>query len=358
MYTFFSSSTHRWDVLKEHVPVNVKRSCDTRWRSKHEAVHVLAEYTEKIIEALEVLRDGLEETSETKGDAGSLLVCIMTYPFFAFLYFWSPVLTEVNDAQIYLQQRGLGLDQCVQKLKALTLFCEEKRDSLVTEAAERAMQICNTYDISTERKIGRRKKMSGEKSSDSGLSLIQETRREQLEAVDKLTAEITKRTVQMNTLHELFAFLQIQTLLDAEKDDLIVRHIQHLCVKYSDLNATAMTAEVHRIRRHIALFKEVHPEESISTWTALDLLCWIIKWKLQESLTNIVVALRIFLTITVSNASCERGFSKLKLLKTYQRSTMSQERLSNLAILSIERNFHVNFDSVIEKFARIKSRRF
>lgn len=240
----------------------------------------------------------------------------------------------------------------------MTLFCEEKRDSLVTEAAERAMQICNTDDIYTERRIGRRKKMSGEKSSDSGLSLIQETCREQLEAVDKLTAEITKRTVQMNTLHELFAFLQIQILLDAEKDDLIVRHIQHLCVKYSDLNATAMTAEVHRIRRHIALFKEVHPEESISTWTALDLLCWIIKWKLQESLTNIVVALRIFLTITVSNASCERGFSKLKLLKTYQRSTMSQERLSNLAILSIERNFHVNFDSVIEKFARIKSRRF
>lgn len=79
-------------------------------------------------------------------------------------------------------------------------------------------------------------------------SLIQETRLEQLEAVDKLTSEITKRTVQMNTLHELFAFLQIQTLLDAEKDDLIVRHIQHLCVKYSDLNATAMTAEIHRIR--------------------------------------------------------------------------------------------------------------
>ena len=78
------------------------------------------------------------------------------------------------------------------------------------------MQIC-TYDISTERRIGRRKMMSGENSSDSGLSLIQETRREQLEAVDKLKAEITKRAVQMNALHELFAFLQIQTLLEAKK---------------------------------------------------------------------------------------------------------------------------------------------
>lgn len=358
VYTFFSSSTHRWDVLNQHVPINVKRSCDTRWSSKYESVHVLAEHIESIIEALEVLRDGSEETPETKGDAGSLLVCIMTYPFFAFLYFWSPVLTEVNDAQIYVQQRGLGLDQCVQKLKALTLFCEEKRDSLVTKAAERAMEMCNIFDISTERRIGRRKKMSGEKSIDSGLNLIQETRREQLEAVDKLTSELKKRTLQMNILHELFAFLQIQILLDAEKDEFIVRNIQHLCEKYSELNASAMIAEVHRIRRHISLFKEVHPEENIFAWTTLELLSWIIKWKMQESLINIVVALRIFLTITVSNATCERSFSKLKLIKTYQRSTMSQERLSNLAILSIERKINVNFNHVIEKFARIKSRRF
>nr|CAI5858450.1 unnamed protein product [Callosobruchus analis] len=35
----------------------------------------------------------------------------------------------------------------------------------------------------------------------------------------------------------------------------------------------------------------------------------------------------------VSVASCERSFSKLKLIKTYLRSTMGQERLSGLAIL-------------------------
>ena len=50
----------------------MKQSCDTRWSSNHEAVGILADYTKEIIEILEVFRVGLEETSETKGDAGSL----------------------------------------------------------------------------------------------------------------------------------------------------------------------------------------------------------------------------------------------------------------------------------------------
>ncbi|KAJ1101702.1 hypothetical protein NDU88_006767 [Pleurodeles waltl] len=357
VYAFFSSSTHRWDILKKHVPIRVKRSCNTRWSSKHEAVCVLAEHTEKIIDALEALRDGPEETSETRGDAGSLSVCIMTYVFFSFLHFWNPVLTEVNDTQIYLQQEGLALDQCVQKLKALALFCHEKRDSLVSKATEKALQVCKTYCIPTERRVGRRKKMDGENSCDAGLTLIQETSREQLEAIDQLQAEIKKRTTQMNTLHQRLAFLQIQTLLDTGKDDFIKKQIQHTCAQYTELNAPSMLTEITRLRHHIILYKEVNPDEQVANWSALDLLRWVYKWKLQESLTNFVVTLRIFLTITVSTASCERSFSKLKLIKTYPRSTMSQERLSNLAILSIERDFNVDFNSVVEKFALIKSRR-
>ncbi|XP_044152427.1 uncharacterized protein LOC122940116 [Bufo gargarizans] len=305
-----------------------------------------------------MLRDRPGENFETKGDAGSLLVCIMTYPFFSFLHFWSPVLNEVNDAQLYLQQKGLALDQCVQKLKTLVLFCQEKRDSVVLEATEKALQICQMYNISTERRVGRRKKMPGELSCDAGLTLIQETRREQLEAIDRLKAEITKRSTQMNMLHQRFAFLQIQTLLDIEKDDFIIEQIEHTCAKYTELNAAAMFNEINRLRKHIVLYKEVNTDEQPTNWIALDLLRWVYKWKLQESLTNFVVALRIFLTITVSTASCERSFSKLKLIKTYLRSTMSQERLTNLAMLSIERDFKIEFETVIEKFAKIKSRRF
>ena len=50
---------------------------------------------------------------------------------------------------------------------------------------------------------------------------------------------------------------------------------------------------------------------------------------------NIVIMLRIFLIIAVSGATCERSFSKLKLIKSYLRSSMSTLRLRNLATLSV-----------------------
>jgi len=58
-------------------------------------------------------------------------------------------------------------------------------------------------------------------------------------------------------------------------------------------------------------------------------------------------------------ASCKRIFSKLKLIKNYLRSTVSDARLTNLAILSIEREFadETDFDDVLSEFAARKARK-
>lgn len=60
------------------------------------------------------------------------------------------------------------------------------------------------------------------------------------------------------------------------------------------------------------------------------------------------------LTIPVTSCSCERSFSALRRLHTRLRNTMGQERLSNLAIMSIEREMLANVDhgEVIDRFAK------
>jgi hypothetical protein len=65
------------------------------------------------------------------------------------------------------------------------------------------------------------------------------------------------------------------------------------------------------------------------------------------------------LTIPVTVASVERSFSKLKLIKSYLRSTMSQERLNGLAILSIEKMMleNLEYKNLISNFAFQKARK-
>jgi len=77
---------------------------------------------------------------------------------------------------------------------------------------------------------------------------------------------------------------------------------------------------------------------------------------LWELFPNVGIILRIFLTIPATVASSERFLSKLKLVKNYLRSSMSQTRLVDLARLNIESSTarQVDFDSVIRNFVNNK----
>ena len=73
--------------------------------------------------------------------------------------------------------------------------------------------------------------------------------------------------------------------------------------------------------------------------TAIDVLQWLAKSCLHDSTPYLSLCLKLFLTIGVSIASCERSFSKLKIIKWYLRSTMNDDRLLALSNLSIERDY-------------------
>jgi hypothetical protein len=81
--------------------------------------------------------------------------------------------------------------------------------------------------------------------------------------------------------------------------------------------------------------------------------------KKLKSFPNACIAYRILLTIPITVTSAERTFSKLKLIKSYLRSTMSQERLCGLAILSIEKNVleKIDYKNLISNFASKRARK-
>ena len=56
--------------MKNNVTVTVKRLSDTLWSARYDAVAVLHSKLEKVIRAVEELRDGQSENMETRSDAG------------------------------------------------------------------------------------------------------------------------------------------------------------------------------------------------------------------------------------------------------------------------------------------------
>jgi hypothetical protein len=76
-----------------------------------------------------------------------------------------------------------------------------------------------------------------------------------------------------------------------------------------------------------------------------------------ESYKTLATALQILLTSPGSVESCEHSFSKMKLIRSYLHSTVSQDRFTNLAVPSVgnEVAFSTDFSDGIKDFAAKKS---
>ena len=91
----------------------------------------------------------------------------------------------------------------------------------------------------------------------------------------------------------------------------------------------------------------------------LDVLQVLHKTDLHRVYGELYQLYRLFVTLPVTTASCERSFSKLTIVKNNLRSTMAQERLENLIILSVENDITIelHYESIIDSFASMGPRR-
>ena len=118
-----------------------------------------------------------------------------------------------------------------------------------------------------------------------------------------------------------FGFLlNVQSLINGDVESDLVHQCADFGVVYEgDVNGAALYQEITDCQMLFAN-RQTLPS------TPEELLKVTIQYG-KDVFPNLQTALQILLTMPVSVASCERSFSKLKIIKTYLRSTMAQEIL-------------------------------
>ena len=166
--------------------------------------------------------------------------------------------------------------------------------------------------------------------------------------IDKLNQAIRHRETAYQTVYKRF-----YVLFSFDDTDIDVRaHARELAEEYPlDISITLFPPEMVQFKSFSSLRGCSSPQAQALMLHEEDL---------QDTFPNVFVAFRIYLSLMVTNCSGERSFSKLALIKNKLRSTMMDERLSALTLMSIESDIlrQINFfSSLIQTFASLKSRK-
>ena len=169
--------------------------------------------------------------------------------------------------------------------------------------------------------------------------------------LDCFQQELTTRFRRLNNFNKKFGFLlDVRILLKRDSDE-NQESLQQRCLDLGNFYSTDISGA--ELFTEIVDCQMLHKSRgSPIPTTPLDLLSFILSYG-DDVFPNLRIALQILLIIAVSIASCERSFNKLKFILSYLRASMGQQRLVDLAILSIERETleSTDFDDIIDKFA-------
>jgi hypothetical protein len=234
-----------------------------------------------------------------------------------------------------LQSPTCDLVQCYDNIEELTLYLVELlSDDNMDKLHDDLAQFANDHDIPYQ--LSRRKKTTPRSFFNliyrSFISSTIDELGPRFSDHQKLAVKISK--LMPNTVKEI-EFADVKETFEFYREDLI-----------SD-NFLVLESEFEMWRNMWRKRIDTNLPSTISE---------VLKstYSLRDFYPNIYRLIAIFATLPVSVATAERSFSVLKLVKTYLRNSMGDERLSALALLHIHKSLTLTIDpeEIVAEFAK------
>lgn len=345
-------------VLKQlHSCFNALKTADmfeTKQREREEQVRKIPGFTEvrweslfqlclAVVERFQTILITLSESSQD--DDNHALICAGLYhkmansTFVEELLIFYKIISLLQSLSKLLQKRTINWHQACSEIRLTqtTLSAMENNPNFVTRIIEETKKICNDCSIPL-----------------NVTSALYETRSQSIEASQDAAAAMNVRVQS-----------KVSRLANVVKGFFEARFSSATMKLLEGLDALDPTSDFYMsFETILPLLDHFGQQLEIS---AAQVEMEMFKFNSGQGLAeinhvtcpSIMNLLRLRNTIAVTSAEAERSFSCMNRVKSKFRNLLSDERTSDLTLLSFERDLTMSLDmgSLIDSFAKVKSRR-
>lgn len=359
LYTFLSGSYvhQKWQDIQRAMfqdqPRELPRLSDVRWACRF---HACRNLMDRLPAVLRVLRDIDDENSgdrcvEARGLSGQI-----DLNFIGLLVIFHRLLGDTKFLSDMLQSPSLDLARAVDLIEALQDTFEQYRDEVFFEELwTEVLDIAQQCNINTECVSKRQPKISsalhesvvtstvGQRNSDKDKDSFCKTVFYPI--LDTVKAELQKRFSKTNC--DIMKGIQALN----PKSNSFLKETPLFCLgSIYNTNLDDLKHELHQAKRILDRKKATGMKDLTSL---LEFTVFLEPF--SEVFFELFRLCKIAVALPVSTAACERSFSALKLIKNHLRTTMNNDRLSDLGVLSVESSRAKALD--MDEFVRLFSSR-
>jgi hypothetical protein len=354
MATFFRDSAARFQSLEEEMHGNhnfqarkhgLKKLCETRWIERHEAVLTFIEH----LPALPTVLEAIANSPGGKGsNAFAFLHSILSSEFLISVVVLAEVFGITLPLARKLQAEYMDVLSAAKLVETTIQTLQEKRDN----SAETFKELYH-QSIKMAEEMGTVIQKPRTTNLQKNRSNIQTETAEDyyrmtvyIPFLDFIISELNTRFPKT----EMECVGKLQHLLSSKLNDECINDILQGAVKYKD-DLPCYSA----LKGELLIWKNMwksNPDKKMPSHPAEA-------YKFSESLPNIQVLLQLLCTLPVTTTTAERSFSTLRRLKTYLRSTMTEDRLNGLALLHVHQDISnvLKAEEVLDVYIRKHKRK-
>lgn len=329
----------------------LKRVTGTRWCERADATKALSYGYSSFQKALSVIAEDVKQKPETIHEAKCLLQDLSKKETAVMSVFWAVILERIDAVSKSLQKETIELQTAVNMLKSLSDFLTSQRD-LFDEYEEKANEKVEAQYSDDCNRLRKRKRHHADGDAEEVVLLGKDKFRIEtyLPILDRLSAELNRRMQAYDKIQSLFGFL---VEFPSKTDDELRHATETFRENYPDDIDIHFQEEMVHFKYFASQFED--SDDKIPASQSYELIC---DNMIQSTFPNVLTALRIYRCLMITNATGERTFSKLKILKNCHRASMTQERLNALAIMATENDVlqNIDFQDILNDFTTVKLR--